>query len=110
MKIVKVVYTAKSEYVKQNTINIKIVMNDLRQLNNGNILYHSCLGADGKTFIHTAFFNTEEAEKLLIEMPSFRNFQQQLQSGGLEIPPKQELLTLVGSSIELFADTVQGHE
>lgn len=34
MKIVKVTYAAKPAFAAQNSINIKNVMNDLRQLNN----------------------------------------------------------------------------
>ena len=102
MKIVKVTYTAKSEYAEQNQKNIKNVMADLQQLHHPGINYNSCLSADGKTFIHTAFFNSDEDEKVLLELPSFKYFQQQLKSSGPEVPPKQELLSLVGSSRNIF--------
>ncbi len=102
MKIVKVTYTTKAEYAEQNQSNIKNVMDDLQKLNHPGINYHSCLSADGKTFIHTAFFKSEEDEKLLLALPSFKYFQEQLKSAGPEIPPKQELLTLVGSSNNIF--------
>lgn len=102
MKIVKVTYTTKAEYADQNQANIKTVMADLRALNNPGINYNSCLGPDSKTFIHTAFFKADEDEKVLLALPSFLNFQHQLKANGLESPPKQEILTLVGSSIEIF--------
>ena len=102
MKIVKVTYTTKVEYAAQNQSNIKNVMTDLQKMNHPGIYYHSCLSADGKTFIHTAFFKSDEDEKVLQQLPSFKNFQEQLKSSGLEIPPKQELLTLVGSSKNIF--------
>lgn len=102
MKIVKVTYTVKTEFARQNTDNIKTVMNDLRQLNYPGISYNACLHADGKTFIHTAFFNSEEDQKLLNALPSFKHFQEQLRSSGPEVPPKQELLALVGSSTDIF--------
>ena len=102
MKIVKVIYTAKAEYVAQNQNNIKNVMADLRGLNHPGMNYKSCLSPDGKTFIHTAFFNSEEDEKTLLNLPSFKNFQEQLKVNGIEVPPKQELLTLVGSSKDIF--------
>jgi hypothetical protein len=57
---------------------------------------------DNKKFIHTAFFKSEEDQKLLNDLSSFKVFQEQLKSGGLEIPPKQELLTLIGTSPEIF--------
>jgi hypothetical protein len=102
MKIVKVTYTTKAEYAAQNQRNIKNVMADLQKLNHPGINYHACLSADGKTFIHTAFFKSDEDEKTLFELPSFKYFQEQLKSNGPEVPPKQELLTLVGSSKNIF--------
>ena len=101
MKIVKVTYTTKAEYVAQNQKNIQQVMADLHGINNKDILYHCCLGADGKSFTHTAFFKTDEAEQVLLTLPSFKSFQEQLKASGPETPPKQELLTLVGTSKEL---------
>ena len=102
MKIVRVTYTTKAEYAEQNQQNIKAVMNDLQQQGQKGISYNSCLNPDGKTFVHTAFFDPSENEKVLFDLPSFKSFQEQLKASGLEAPPKQELLTLVGSSNPIF--------
>lgn len=102
MKIVKVVYTTTTAYAEQNQSNIKQVMADLQQINNPGINYNACLSPDGKTFIHTAFFETEEDHKILNDLPTFIHFQQQLKANGFEVPPKQELLSLVGSSTPVF--------
>ncbi|MEI7580108.1 MAG: hypothetical protein WCJ58_08855 [bacterium] len=102
MKIVKVTYATKTEFAEQNQSNIKNVMTDLQNANHQGINYNACLSADNKTFTHTAFFKSDEDQKLLNELPSFKFFQEQLKSGGLEVPPKQELLTLVGSSTNIF--------
>jgi hypothetical protein len=102
MKIVKVTYTSKAEYSEHNQGNIKKVMADLQAINNPGINYNSCLGADGKTFIHTAFFNSDEDEKVLLQLPAFIQFQQELKASGPEAPPKSEQLTLVGSSTNIF--------
>ena len=102
MKIVKVVYTTKAEYTGQNQENIKIVMSDLQKLNSKGINYNVCLCADGKTFIHTAFFNSDEDQKQLNELSSFKHFQEQLKASGPETAPKQELLMLVGTSTDIF--------
>lgn len=102
MKIIQVTYTTKPGFAAQNTGNIKTVMDELQQLNHPGISYSACVGADGKTFIHTAFFKSAEDQQLLNQLPSFRHFQEQLKSGGLEVPPRQELLTLVGSSVDIF--------
>lgn len=102
MKIVKVTYTTKETFVEQNQNNIKKVMTDLQQAKREGINYNACLAADNKTFIHTAFFKADDDQVFLNELPSFKSFQEQLKAGGLEVPPKQELLTLVGSSTDIF--------
>jgi hypothetical protein len=102
MKIVRVTYTTSPGYADQNQANIKAVMTELQARKTGGINYHVCLGADGKTFTHTAFFKSEEDQKSLNDLSSFRHFQEQLKASGLEVPPKQELLTLVGSSVSIF--------
>ncbi|HTD98721.1 MAG TPA: hypothetical protein VK668_05520 [Mucilaginibacter sp.] len=102
MKIVKVTYTTKAEFAEQNQVNIKSVMSDLQKIGSSGINYNSCIAADGKTFIHTAFFKSEEDHKILNELPSFKYFQEQLKSTGFEAPPKQEWLTLVASSVNIF--------
>jgi hypothetical protein len=102
MKIVRVIYTINTEFAEQNQSNIKNVMADLQKLNHPGINYNACLGPDGKTFTHTAFFKADEDQKILNELPSFKHFQEQLKSNGFEVPPKQELLTLVGSSKNIF--------
>ena len=102
MKIVRVMYTINTEFAEQNQNNIKNVMADLQKLNHPGINYNACLGPDGKSFTHTAFFKSDEDQKILNELPSFNHFQAQLKSNGFEVPPKQELLTLVGSSKDIF--------
>src|ERR1019366_6866144 len=102
MKIVKVTYTTTAGYAEQNKANIRSVMNDLQQLNSPGINYNSCVSADDKTFIHTAFFQSDEDQKILSELPSFKYFQEQLKASGPEAGPKQELLSLVGSSRNIF--------
>jgi hypothetical protein len=102
MKIIKVTYTTKAEFTGQNQSNIQKVMADLQRAKHGGINYNACLCPDNKTFIHTAFFRSDDDQKLLNDLPSFKSFQEQLKSGGLEVPPKQELLTMIGSSNDIF--------
>jgi hypothetical protein len=102
MKIVRVTYTIKAEFAEQNLSNIINVMADLKNVNHPGVNYNVCVNIDGKTFIHTAFFKSDEDQKILIELPSFKHFQEQLKSSGPELAPKQELLNLVGSSNDIF--------
>ena len=50
----------------------------MQKVNHQGINYNACLSADNKTFIHTAFFKSNENQKLLNELPSFKSFQTQL--------------------------------
>src|SRR5258708_6826096 len=103
MKIVRVIYTIGEAFAEQNKNNIKNVMADLQKMDHPGINYNACLSADDKTFTHTAFFNSDEDQKILNELPSFKHFQEQLKSNGFEVSPKQELLNLVGSSKNIFS-------
>lgn len=100
MKIVQVTYTIRAAFAEQNIANIQVVMNDL--LNHAGIHYTVCLGPDGKTFIHTAFFRSETDQKMLLELPSFKQFQEQLKNSEPEAPPQPALLTLIDSSVDIF--------
>jgi hypothetical protein len=102
MKIVRVTYTTQAGYAAQNAGNIQSVMSDLRRINHPGIFYHVCLGADGKTFTHTAFFEKDEDQKILFDLSSFQSFQQQLKGSSPETPPAQEQLSFVGSSTPIF--------
>ncbi len=102
MKIVKVTYTTRAAFAAQNLENIKEVMNELQQLEPAGIFYHACLGTDGKTFIHTAFFETDSGQQQLNGLASFKKFQAELKASEPEQPPQPELLTLAGSSKPIF--------
>jgi hypothetical protein len=102
MKIVKVTYTTNAEYAKTNQKNIRNVMDDLQKINHDGIFYHVCLGPDKRTFTHTAFFKSDEEQKILFELSSFKHFQEQLKLSRPDVPPKQEILALVGSSKNIF--------
>ena len=103
MKIVRVIYTTREEFAGQNQSNIKNVMADLQKLDHPGINYNACISADCKTFTHTAFFRSDEDQKILNELASFKYFQEQLKANGFEVPPKQELLSLVGTSKNIFS-------
>jgi hypothetical protein len=104
MKIVKINYTTSAEFSEQNKANIQTFMADLKQVNSVGIQYSICLSADGKTFTHLAFFKTDENQKSLTELPSFKTFQEELKASKPEVPPQQEILTLVASSNNLFSN------
>ena len=102
MKIIRVQYTAKQEYVAKNKDNIAKVMGDLREINNPGIKYATYLLPDEKTFLHFAQFENDEAHKVLMELESFIRFQTELKARVPEVAPKSENLTLVASSYDFF--------
>jgi hypothetical protein len=102
MKIVKVTYTAKPDFVGKNQENINAVMNDLRTANDSGIKYATYLGSDGKNFMHFAQFENSESEQVLFTLESFQSFQKQLKESGPEVPPQQEIMMLVASSYDVF--------
>jgi len=102
MHIVKVTYTVKAEYAQKNQENIGSVMNDLRKINHAGIRYGTYLGEDGKTFMHFASFEQKEFQQILFDLEAFKTFTQELRESGPEVPPKTEVMQLVGSSYEIF--------
>ena len=102
MKVVRVTYTTKAAFAEQNKTNINAVMNELHTMNCAGLNYNVCIGADGQTFSHTAFFETDDDQKILLELPAFKFFGEQLKASNPEVSPKQEQLSLVGSSKDIF--------
>jgi hypothetical protein len=102
MKIVKVTYTVNKGFVATNQENVKKFVKDIEALNNPAIRYISYLAGDGKTFIHIATFDNEEAQKQFLNLPSFKSFQQQRNASGLEAPENLELIDLVAASYKIF--------
>ncbi len=102
MYAVKVQYIVKEEYVETNKANIRLVMADLREINNRDLKYSAFLLDDGKSFVHLVMRVDDEAQKTLSDLPSFQEFQRQLRESGPDPAPKAETLTLVESGWEIF--------
>ncbi|GHO62580.1 hypothetical protein KSC_014720 [Ktedonobacter sp. SOSP1-52] len=97
-------YTVKAEHVAENKANISRVMAELRSLGRTDIKYSVFVEDDGKTFNHWALFASEEAQKVFVNLESFKAFQQaSRQEGFRETPPIATDLTLVASSYNLFS-------
>ncbi len=102
MKLIRVHYRVKTEYVETNKANIASVMTELRALNNPNIKYSSFLEEDGQTFMHLAMYPDEETAKILNSLDSFTKFRMELKASEPELGPKAMNLDLVGSAYDLF--------
>ena len=102
MKIVRVHYTARPEFVAINQQNIAAIVKELKTLNHPGIKYTTWLLPDGKTFMHFDQFESEEAHLILQNLASFKKFAEELESSQLEVEPKLELLNLVASTEVYF--------
>lgn len=98
MKIVRVHYTVRPEFVETNQKNIKGITDELKTINNPGIKYSAYLLPDGKTFMHFDHFENEEAHLVLTELNSFKKFAAELDASQLEVEPKLELLSLVAAT------------
>jgi hypothetical protein len=101
MKITRVQYTVRSDFVEENKRNIEAMMNELRTLSDDDVRYAVYLHDDGKTFMHLVHHNSLEAERLPASLESFKHFRRQLKDR-LEAPPKSEAFNLMQSSAPIF--------
>ncbi len=95
MKIVRVQYTTTPAFAPINQQNIRAISAELEQLKHPGIRYEAYLLEDGKTFMHFDRFENEAAHQVLTSMDSFKKFDEELWSSGLEVVPELELLDLV---------------
>jgi hypothetical protein len=101
MKVTRIQYTVRAEFVEANKRNIDAVMRELRASRNNDIKYAVYLQQDGRTFMHVVHQGTAEAEQFPTSLESFKAFQAQLKPN-LEGPPKVEALALLESSAPIF--------
>ena len=97
--IVKATYTVKKEFVSENLENVKTFIADLR-VHQG-IRYLAFLGDDGQTFTHLALSESAEAQKGLLSLESFLDFQKR-RDENLISAPRLESMTLVANSFDIF--------
>lgn len=84
-----VTYTVKADRVAENEDLVQAVYDQLRQIADPDVHYATFKKADGCTFVHVAFFSSEEKQKVLSDSSAFRAFQADLLQR-CEVPPKSE--------------------
>ncbi len=100
MITVKVSYTVKSGFVETNKENIKKFLNEFKRLNPSDFRYNVYLQEDGVTFLHFSTYKNEEIQKQILNIPSFKSFQEERDKSGLNCTHKVEILSHVGSSFD----------
>ena len=102
MKAVKVQYTVRPEYVEQNKVNVRKVMDALKANPIVGMQYSTYTDAsDPNTFIHINMCVDQETMSKLTELEEFKAFRNALQQSGPVSPPKQTKLNLVGAGFDL---------
>ena len=101
MKLVKIQYTVKEEFVPQNKANIKALTDSIRDLGRSDIKHTVYLLTDGKTFLHLAQYENAEAQDVLHNLPAFKYFSREREAH-IEVPPHVEEMSLVGSTFDIF--------
>ncbi len=100
MKVTKVEYTVREDFVETNKANIGKVMEELRASNNHDVKYMAFLKEDGKSFMHLVLSANDEAGKIISGLSAFQHFREELNSG-VEVKPVSENFHLVHSSEKL---------
>jgi hypothetical protein len=102
MITVKVTYTVKLEFVETNKQNINKFLNDFKKKNSSEFRYNVYLQEDGRTFLHFSTYKNEGIQKQILNIESFKSFQEERDKSGLNNTHKVEILSYVGSSSDLL--------
>ncbi len=97
MKVQKIQYKVREDYVETNKANVRAVMSELRESGKKGIFYSTYLLPDGVTFNHIAAIQNENDSEFIPGLQAFKKFREQLKSGLTEQPVSQEV-ELVGSN------------
>lgn len=102
MKVVKVQYTVKNEYIEENKKNIAKVMDVLKSNPIEGMQYSSFTDEENpSTFVHINMAKDSETLSKINNIKEFKDFQQALKASQPLSPPKAVKLNLVASGFEL---------
>lgn len=91
-----VTYTVKPDRVEENETLVHAVYDELRAIGDPDVHYATFRKDDGRTFVHVAFFPSEEKQQVLTQSAAFGAFQAALQDR-CEVPPRAEPVAPVDS-------------
>jgi len=91
-----VTYTVKPDFVSENKSNIQKFLNDFKNLNQSKFEYKVFVKEDGVTFVHFSNYENEEVQNMVLNIPSFKEFQRVRDESGLNDSHKVEFLKSVG--------------
>ncbi len=95
-KVAIVSYKIKDGQADENRKYVEAVFSKLKEASPAGVRYASTISDDKLTFIHVAFFESDEANKALTELAEFKEFQKDLKSR-CDILPNAQFCEIVGS-------------
>lgn len=94
---VLVTYQIKQAFAGQNKANIQQFLRDFEQLDASKFNYSVSVKEDGVSFVHFSQYADENIQQELLNVPSFKAFQEMRDASGLNDSHQVEILQLVGS-------------
>ncbi|VXC55077.1 hypothetical protein [Chryseobacterium sp. 8AT] len=91
-----VTYTVKPEFVSENKSNIQKFLNNFKNLDQSKFEYKVFVKEDGVTFVHFSNYENEEVQNMVLNIPSFKEFQRVRDESGLNDSHQVEFLKSVG--------------
>ena len=88
-------YTVKPEFVSENQSNIQKFLNDFKNLDQTKFEYKVFVKEDDVTFVHFSNYENEEVQNMVLNIPSFKEFQRLRDESGLNDSHKVEFLKSV---------------
>lgn len=92
-----VTYQVKPEFAEQNKVNIQCFLNDFEQLDATKFKYSVFVKEDGVSFVHYSQYADEMMQNELLNVPSFKAFQEMRDASGLNGSHHVEVLQSLGS-------------
>lgn len=96
MTKVLVRYKIKANQITENEALVKEVYKQLDEKKIDGFHYTTLKLSDGVTFVHIAFADNEEANKIFSNLSAFKNFQQNIKDRCDELPVVNSI-TIIGS-------------
>lgn len=100
MITVQVTYTVKPEFAARNKENINRFLEDFRKMDTSAFWYHIYVLEDGVTFLHCSSYRDETVQAEVLNVPSFKAFQQKRDDSSLNGSHAVQVVHLVGASSE----------
>lgn len=90
-------YQVKPEFVEQNKLNIQRFLADFETLDNKQFKYTVLCKEDGVSFVHLSHYQNKEIQDQLLNVPSFKLFQELRDASGLNDSHRVEVLDFISS-------------